>query len=359
MAHSKLPDVLPEELAALDELARLLERYQTYLIAGHGFADSARAQAGSASGTARPALKRLNPAAVAQVDAALRLLRTEEDRATVLEDLEPALQDLRALLATAKWRVHDTPVGAAPRAMSEAMRNPVGDPVANPLRSASVSAPTASRSRAWIWVGGGLIVGLILGAFGTDLTRSASALSRVWILLEPVIAAGSGGMLGNLLFQSNTRDLKETVRKHWIALLVCSVLLLSTVPTAVEAAKELFGMGTSHSSAESSAPAPANTSSQPSPAPAPANPPSLEQPAAAAAGSPSSQSSVADAPSSPSPAARPGVPPPTQGKETPRTNRSSPAAPSDKECTELLARLSLGDKSTLTAREQALLQQCK
>ena len=45
----------PEELAALDELGRLLEQYQTYLIAGHAFADAARAQASNASGTARPA----------------------------------------------------------------------------------------------------------------------------------------------------------------------------------------------------------------------------------------------------------------------------------------------------------------
>ena len=363
MAHNELPDVSPEELAALDELARLLEQYQTYLMAGHGFADSARTQAGNASGTARPVLERLHSAGVAQVDAALRLLRTEEDRKRVLEDLEPALKDLRALLATAKWRkrMPDTTAGPPP-AIAGRVQNPVTEHFANPLGSAaSASAPTGSRSRAWIWIGGGLLVGLFLGAFGTDLTRSASALSRVWILLGPVIAAGSGGVLGNLLFQSNTRDLKDTVRKHWVALLVCSVLLLSTVPTAVDAAKELLGMGAaSHTTAQS--PAPANPSSPQSSVPAPASNPSSEQSAAPApASSPSPEQSAAPAAgsqTSQSPAALPSVPPPTQGKETPRTNRSSPAALSGP-CARLLERVTLGEKDTFTASEKALLQQCK
>jgi hypothetical protein len=97
----------------------------------------------------------------------------------------------------------------------------------------------ARDSRVWIWLALGIAVGIVLGVFGTRLPRSTGVLSRLWVLLQPVVAAASGGAIGGLILQDG---FKASLRKHWLALIVCSLLLTSTAPTAVDAARELFAL---------------------------------------------------------------------------------------------------------------------
>src|SRR5262245_40660027 len=139
MPHQEPQDVSPEEMVTLDHLARLLEQYQTYLIANYPFADSARAQAANASGTARPVLQRLyGTEAVSRFESALRILRSDADRQSILEDVESALKDLRASIATAKWRESHAggtvSSGARPEADPSALQ---GVPKTQSVRAAS------------------------------------------------------------------------------------------------------------------------------------------------------------------------------------------------------------------------------
>ena len=360
-------DVLPEELAALEELARLLEQYQTYLIAGHAFADSVRAQASNASGTARPVLERLHgrgPAGVAQLEGALRVARTDEERKTVLDELGAALKDLRALIATARWRKSSpstvTPVPVAPAEVAAVAVNPAVAP-----SKPRTNALTRDRFRIYLWVGSGVLAGLVLGAFGTQLPRSASALSRLWILLQPVIATGSGAVMGGLLMKNGLRDFRETLRSHWLALVVSSVLLIVTAPTAVDAARDLFGAGGNQTSGASPAvpsSAPGSTVSTTAPSasvPSPSGPgttapngtPAAARTGSAAAPSPAAQTTTTtpaqqgpvggSAVSSPTPTAPSGgraireTTPPRTGTTPPRPGTGS------EECRRLTEKLSL------------------
>jgi hypothetical protein len=329
----------PDQLAALDHLAQLLEQYQTYLLAGSPFADSARAQASNASGTARPLLERMDGQGregVSRLEAALKIARTDEDRRAALERVETVLTDLRASIARAHW-------GSQPRAQ---------DAGASAALSAVSRAP--SNARIWVWTTAGVALGLLLAFFGTHFSQSASALSRIWILLQPVIATAAGGILGGLVLQDGVKELKETIRKRWRAMLVCSILLTLTVPQAVDAARELFTgadntASTSSQPAAPASPAPASTSTS-APAPPIANAPQPSAP-------PVVSTSPALAPrSSTPPASQPArtaaSPAPTPSGAQPAL--SSAARPSTSaECAKLTERLSLGE--TLSADEKTFL----
>jgi hypothetical protein len=357
-------EVSPEELAALDELGRLLEQYQTYLIAGHAFADAARAQASNASGTARPALERLLAAGLGGVPRladALRIPRTDEDRKTVLEDVEPALKDLRALIAVARRQRH---VPQMPMANPAPTASPLGGALQPPPAPGAPTAKTEPRSRMWLWVGGALVVGLILGAFGTELPRSAGVIGRLWVLLEPVVAAGSGGILGELLLREGFRD---TFRKRWPTMLVCSILLIGTAPTAVDAALELFTSGPTQTAApvqQTASPA-RPTPAAPNPAiesqPAVETKPPVETKATVEATKP--PATVGGVPSAGNAAASQSQPPPPAAAVAGRAQRPSIGSPPvtakssaarSAECERLLERYQLGE---LTESEKAILAQ--
>ena len=245
MAESPARDVAAEQLAAIDELTRLVERYQTYLIAESAFAEWSRVLASSASGSARPALVRLHPTGAegaAKIEAALRVPASDEDRKVVIEQIESSLKDLRAILSTARWAnsstvtTHEQPSATPPTAQAATLSVAHG---ASP--PATARAPREHNARVWIWVGTGMAVGLLLGIFGTRLPQSTGALARVWEMFQPVLAAAAAGVIGGLVLQDG---LRETLRKRWLAMLISSILLIATAPSAVDSVRELTGLGT-------------------------------------------------------------------------------------------------------------------
>jgi hypothetical protein len=318
MAENRVSDLSPEQDLALDELVRLLERYQTYLIARSPLAESVRPLANSAAGRARPILDRAQVApadVIGRLDAALRIPRSDADRESALEHVEAAINELRAVLARARWQI------------GPAAQTPV-----NPVAVAAASTPKdrpAGTSRVWRWLAVGIAVGVVLGVFGTRLPRSASALNRLWVLLQPVVAAASGGAIGGLLLQEG---FKTSLRKHWLALLICSLLLTSTAPTAVDAARELFAPRQ----------APAATVAPPAVDPGAGAPPP-----AAAAPEPPAKPMAAPAAEPGTIAKTPDASPVGAGGADPKEAAPSPAKPArtlSARCQELLLKQSLGEE---------------
>jgi hypothetical protein len=351
MAQDDVRNPLPEELAAVDELARLLEQYQTYLLAGSGFAESVRAQASNAAGTARPTLERLHPKGndgVVHLEHALRRAQNEEDGKVVLEDVGAALKEIRALLAGARLRRH-APAYEIPAVSVASATAATAVPVVQP--PAKKPEIRERRSNAWIWVGSGLAAGLVLGAFGRTLPQSSGALQRLWHVLEPIIATGSGAHIGNVLFHvMDGEPIRDTLRRRWVGIMVSLLLLIMTAPTAVDAAKDLLGPQQVEQRAapvETHAPAekpvtPPATAAQPVVSPAPA------QPVQSTPQAPAKSADEQKATTSASASSGPAVP----AASAPRPRGSRPP-----ECDRLLERMQIGDE--LTAQERAFFRtQC-
>ena len=316
MADHRASDLSPEQDLALDELVRLLERYQSYLMARSPLAESVRPLANSAAGRARPILDHVqaaSPDVIVRLDAALRIPRTDADRESALEHVEAAINDLRAVLARARWRI-GSPASPASENQAAAASTPKDRP--------------AGGSRVWMWLAVGIAVGVVLGVFGTRLPRSAGALNRLWMLLQPVVAAASGGAIGGLLLQEG---FKTSLRKHWLALIICSLLLTSTAPTAVDAARELFA----------SRQAPAANVTPPAVDPASSAPP----PAAAVA--PPAKPAATPAAEPGTVAKTPATSPAIAGAAEPKESAPSPVKadkPLSARCQDLLAKQSFGEE---------------
>jgi len=339
MVQDQAPDAAPEEIAAVDELARLLEQYQTHLLAGSAFADTVRAQASSAAGTARPILVRLHANGadgVSKLENALRRPLSDDDRNVATEEVGSALKEVRALLSSARWHRRDNAGANEPRTSSP-----------KDVRPSQATAPGQTRATTrnvapWIWVGGGVAIGIALGVFGPSLPRSTGAIERLWILLQPIVATAAGAYLGSILFETGgTATLREIVRRRWLGIVVSSTLLVVTAPTAVDAAKDLIGQRAP------SAPAPAVERTD---APVPAAPPTITK-----------QADPLPAPTSetPSPAASTGR---TQSAGAPSSvdKPRAPARPSSTkaaDCAKLVERQSLGDE--LTTAERTFLASCR
>jgi hypothetical protein len=335
--------VLPEELSAVDELARLLEQYQTYLLAGSPFADSVRPQAGSAAGTARPTLERLHPkgaAGVAHLEEALRRPQTDDERKTILEEVGGALKEIRALLAGARLRR----VAASRQAAIPAAAAPAA--AAAVVKPAQKTELARGRSSAAIWVGGGLAVGVALGAFGRSLPSSGGAIERVWHVLEPIIATGSGAHIGNVVFHvMDGEPLRDMIRRRWVGIVTSLLLLVLTAPTAVNAARDLWGPGEKPEPLQRGVVAPAP---QP-PAPAPAQPPAVKADDAPK----QAPSTPPDVDARPSGRSTPGAAPaPPPQATTPAKAPQEPRRPA--ECSSILQRQQLGEE--LTAQEKEFYQ---
>jgi len=342
MADQGTHSVSPEELAALDELARLIEQYQAYLIAGYPFADSTRAQASNASGTARPVLQRLHPQGAqgaARFESALRILRSEDDRRSILEDVESALKDLRALIATVRWRQPGSGAGVLASSVLPAVAGSGGSPdvsaAAGEAKPVGERATTrrgstplrGPRSWVWLWISLGLVIGLVLGLYRTAIPKSAGAVARLWTVFEPIVAAGSGAIVGELVLRHGFAD---AIRRRWGTLLICAALLTSSAPGALVAAGELLGI-------RSGRPVPAVEQGQ-------AGPPAQTPPNAQGAASPSQP--LTEPAVTETPAAR--------GAVLPRATPVLPASVAG-ECARLLEQLSLGE--ALTQTERAFLKQ--
>jgi hypothetical protein len=228
MAGPLRPVATPEELAALDELARLLEQYHSYLLARHGFANATRALASSAAGTARPAIERLAPhpaADLARLEEALRAPDTETARHGALASVETAVRDLRALMAAERYRRT-----AAPAAPAAALPSPSPS-------AADTGFGADPKSQVDAWLGAITAAGLLALAFGTDVFDRGT--NPLMAALAPVISACSGGVIGNLIYQHGVR---QTMRRRLGTVLACSVMLIIAVPEALESARTLIGL---------------------------------------------------------------------------------------------------------------------
>ncbi len=226
MAGPLRPVATPEELAALDELARLLEQYHSYLLARHGFANATRALASSAAGTARPAVERLSAhpdADLARLDEALHAPDTETARHGALASVETAVRDLRALMAAERYRRT-----AVPEAPAAALPSP------SPADTGFGADP---KSQVDAWLGAITAAGLLALAFGTDVFDRGT--NPLMAALAPVISACSGGVIGNLIYQHGVR---QTMRRRLGTVLACSVMLIIAVPEALESARTLIGL---------------------------------------------------------------------------------------------------------------------
>lgn len=356
MAHRESDDIFPGDMAILSELGDRLDDYQDGLATG-SLAGVARTQARDAFLVARPVLERLHDDGSRASQRFLTLFdapRAGSGHHALAVHLQLLRQELRALIANLSSRGRHGD-GAQPSASRNAQQagavHAAGVSSSGRIEPAMFAAPQVS---VWILVSMGIAVGLVLGIFGTRLPRSGGALVHLWVVLQPVVAAAAAGIIGGLLVQDG---FEETVRKKWPALLVSSLLLIGTAPTAVDAGRELLGMAGGIPPV--AATAVADPGVEPGDGRPSGDPVVRREPAAALTAmppaSPGTVRATRDASGTPAAATSASTPAPAAGPASQETRRATlPPSRRSARCLQILERQQVGDE--LTAAEQSFLQ---